>query len=498
MKEAILFLPILIPLGAAILHLFLWKQILAQRVISIISSLIAAIITSILFFSSEYSGIITIQAGNWIPPFGISLVADQLTKLMLILTSFVGLSISIFSFVGIGEGRVKYGFYPSFHFLIMGLSGAFLTGDIFNLYVWFEIVIISSFVLVSLGADRVRLQASIPYVSMNLLASIIFLTGIGILYGLTGSLNMADLSIQVAKVEERSLVQITAVFFIVGFGMKSAVFPLYFWLPSSYHTPPSAITAAFGGLLTKLGIYALIRTFTLIFIPDTAISSLLEWIAILTLVTGSLGALIQTNLRKMFSYLIVCHIGFMIAGLSLFTDHSLTGSIYYLLHDIPAKANLFLIAGLIIRMNGSSYYKDMGGIQKAYPALSFIIALAVLSVAGIPPLSGFFPKLYLLKSSLLLSIPLAITIIFASFITLYAVSRMWKEVFWKDAVSPPNINFTNKQWIFSMIPILALLLLSLSIGLYAEFFIQIASQVSEELLHPNLYIQAVFGKGLIQ
>lgn len=502
MNETILFLPILLQLAGAVLILFFWNATGYQRTTSILVNFLALVLSIVLFTAEKYSGSMYVQAGNWIPPFGISLVADTLTKVMLVLTSIVALAISIFSFTGVGESRVRFGFYPSMHFLLMGLNGAFLTGDLFNLYVWFEIVIISSFVLVSLGADKERLQASVPYVSMNLLASVIFLTGIGILYGLTGSLNMADLSIQVAKVESRSLVQVCAVFFIVGFGMKSAVFPLYFWLPSSYHTPPSAIAALFGGLLTKLGIYALVRTFTLIFIPDSTLIHLLEWIAVLTLMTGAMGALVQTNLRKMYSYLIVCHIGYMIGGLSLYSQTGMTGTIYYLIHDIPAKANLFLTAGLIFRLNGSFYYKDMGGIQKAYPILSMVIALVVFSVAGIPPLSGFFPKVFLFRSSLYLSDPLTISMTIASFITLFVIARMWKEVFWKEreasaeGTSAIKMEFSSRQWLFSLFPILFLLAVSLWVGLGAEHILGISREVSSEILNPQNYIDTVFPAGV--
>ena len=202
----------------------------------------------------------------------------------------------------------------------MGLNGAFLTGDIFNLYVWFEVIIISSFVLLTLGGRKAQLEGAVKYMAMNILASMIFLTGIGILYGLTGSLNMADLSLKVAAVENRNLVNLTAIFFIIGFGIKSAVFPLYFWLPSSYHTPPSAVAAIFGGLLTKVGIYALFRIFTLIFVPDVFLQTLFIAMAVMTIITGAFGAIIKTNIRRIFSYLIVCHIGFLIGGLGMFSE----------------------------------------------------------------------------------------------------------------------------------------------------------------------------------
>ena len=168
----------------------------------------------------------------------------------------------------------------------MGLTGAFLTGDIFNLYVWFEIIIISSFVLITLGGEKAQIEGAVKYFTLNILASIIFLTAIAVLYGLAGSLNMADLSVLVPKLENRGLVEVAAILFLVGFGIKSAVFPLYFWLPASYHTPPSAVSAIFGGLLTKVGVYALIRIFSLIFTNDVFLGQILLVIAILTLFSG--------------------------------------------------------------------------------------------------------------------------------------------------------------------------------------------------------------------
>src|SRR5690606_22310381 len=227
------------------------------------------------------------NAANWKAPFGIVFVADTFSATMVLLTSIAGLGVSIFSAAAVSSQRAQYGFFSIYHFLIMGLTGAFLTGDIFNLYVWFEVIIISSFVLLTLGGRKGQIEGAVKYMAMNILASMIFLTGIGLLYGLTGTLNMADLSIKVAALENRNLVNLTAIFFILGFGIKSALFPLYFWLPSSYHTPPAAVAAVFGGLLTKVGIYALFRVFTLIFVPDDFIKTLFIIMAVMTILTGA-------------------------------------------------------------------------------------------------------------------------------------------------------------------------------------------------------------------
>ena len=196
------------------------------------------------------------------------------------------MAVSFFSSASVIPARLRFGYFPIYHFLLLGLTGAFLTGDIFNLYVWFEIIIISSFVLITLGGEKAQIEGAVKYFTLNILASIIFLTAIAVLYGLAGSLNMADLSVLVPKLENRGLVEVAAILFLVGFGIKSAVFPLYFWLPASYHTPPSAVSAIFGGLLTKVGVYALIRIFSLIFTNDVFLGQILLVIAILTLFSG--------------------------------------------------------------------------------------------------------------------------------------------------------------------------------------------------------------------
>src|SRR5690554_1698463 len=303
MIDNLLILPVIAQLFIGIILLLLWKKDRAQRVLSVVGSLAVLALAIHLFVKVWDQGILTMNGGNWRAPFGIVFVADTFSSTMVLLTSIAGFAVSIFSTASVSHQRAHYGYFAIYHFLLMGLSGAFLTGDIFNLYVWFEVIIISSFVLLTLGGRKGQIEGAVKYMAMNILASMIFLTGIGILYGLTGSLNMADLSVKVAAVENRALVNLTAFFFIVGFGIKSAIFPLYFWLPSSYHTPPSAVAAIFGGLLTKVGIYALYRMFTLIFVPDESMKLIFIVLAVLTILTGALGAIIKTNMRRLLSYL---------------------------------------------------------------------------------------------------------------------------------------------------------------------------------------------------
>jgi multicomponent Na+:H+ antiporter subunit D len=491
---------ILVHLFTALIQLVVPRKTVQQMVLSIVGCVLGFLLAVGLFVKVYNGGILTMNAANWDAPFGIVFVADLFSVTMVLLTSIAALAVSIFSAVGVGRARMLFGYFPIFHFLIMGLNGAFLTGDIFNLYVWFEVVIISSFVLLTLGGRKAQLEGAVKYMAMNILASSFFLTGIGILYGITGTLNMADLSLKIPLINDQTIVNLTAIFFLIGFGIKSAVFPLYFWLPSSYHTPPSAVAAVFGGLLTKLGLYALFRTFTLMFIPNDFIRMVFVGIAVATILTGAFGALIKTNIRRMLSYLIVCHIGFVIGGLGLYSKMALLGAVFYLFHDIIIKTNLFLIAGLIRQLRGTMDMGKLGGIYAEYPKISLLIALVLFSLVGIPPLSGFWPKIYLMEAALIdQSYMYAGSVIFGSFITLFVIAKLWSEVFWKDASRDEMVvdNFkslrTGRKFMM-ILPVALLACTSLFIGLNAEFIIQVADRVANEMIDTSLYTRAVLGK----
>lgn len=508
MTEQIILYPLLLQLLLSLMLMFSWNNISLQRIISISGSILNIIISALVFAFIWNNGTQTVQAGNWDAPFGITFVADTLSTVLVLLTAISGLAVSIFSASSIIPARLKFGYFPIFHFLLLGLNGAFLTGDIFNLYVWFEIIIISSFVLITLGGEKAQLEGAVKYFTMNILASMIFLTAVAVIYGLTGTLNMADLSIKIAALENRGLVEITGILFLVAFGIKAAIFPLYFWLPASYHTPPSAVSAIFGGLLTKVGVYALLRTFTLIFTDNVFLQDVLLVLAILTLVSGGLGALIQNNIRKVFSYLIICHIGYMILGLGLFTEIALAGTIFYLIHDIVVKTNLFMAGGLIYRITGTNNMKLLGGLYANYPKLSLLMAIPLFSLVGIPPLSGFWPKISLITAAITEESWWSIGgILFASLITMIIIARVWSRVFWKDKQEIPERSnfryFDNLSRIRKgqmVVPIVFLSLISLYIGFGAEHIHQISTRVAGELMNNQQYIDAVLktGEGLKQ
>jgi multicomponent Na+:H+ antiporter subunit D len=498
-----LIIPILLPLLTAVVLLFYWDQVKKQRWISLFGHLLSFVSGIVVLYTVHDGTIVTMQAGNWNAPFGITFVADAFSGVLVLITAIVGLAVGVFSNASIGTDRVSYGYYPLLHFLQMGLYGSFLAGDLFNLYVWFEVIIIASFVLITLGGEKAQLEGAIKYVTMNLLASVIFLTGIAVLYGVLGSLNLADLSQKVSNSEHQGLINTTAVFFLVGFGIKSALFPMYFWLPDAYHTPPAAVSAIFGGLLTKVGVYAMIRVFSLLFIQDPIMRDILMYLAVLTMVTGAFGAIVSHHIRKIFSYLIVSHIGFMIAGLALFTPLAIAGAVYYMIHDIIAKTNAFMISGWIYKLKGNYHIKRLSGLYKELPLLSVVMAVALFSLVGTPPLSGFWPKLMLLRAT----IPGANWwvlggIILASLLTLWAIVRMWYYVFWHEKPEQ-EIKHVNRFAAMSprkqrtmLVPIIFLAFISLSLGLAWQPVSQFCKTVAYQITHKEVYIEAVLGNSL--
>lgn len=496
-------LPILLPLLSAIVLMFLWSQPKMQRRLSLVLH-VAQLLAAVWLFSRVFDGsILVLQAGNWMAPYGITYVADAFSGLMVLLTAISGLSVGIFSSASVKSSRGAFGFFPLVQFLLMGLNGSFLAGDIFNLYVWFEVIIISSFVLITLGGEKAQLEGAVKYVTLNLLASVIFLTGIAILYGILGSLNLADLAVKIRTGDQQGLVTATALFFLVAFGIKSAVFPLYFWLPASYHTPPAAVSALFGGLLTKVGVYALIRVFSLLFINDPFLRQLLMWMAIGTMVSGALGAMVSVNLRKIFSYLIISHIGFMIGGFAMFTQVAVAGAVLYMAHDIIAKTNIFLMSGVVLKIKGSFRLERLAGLYNEKPYFSILFAIALFSLVGTPPLSGFWPKIWLLQSAWEgQSWFLIGGIILASFLTLWAAVRVWAVVFWqKTPANPfpkPAVNQLdetsprNRNAIYTAVTLL--LLVSLYLGFAVKPVAELCLRIASQLIDPTQYIEAVLGK----
>lgn len=493
-------LPIFIPLFAGALSLLLWRSPRHQRWLAVVST--GALLASALWLLSRVwsEGYVVVQMGNWPAPFGISLVADLLGAVMAVLTGLMGLVIAIYSLGSIPASHERYGFYPLMHLLLAGVAGSFLTGDIFNLYVWFEVMLLASFALLTLGGERAQMEGAIKYVTLNLFSSAVFLSSIGLLYGMVGTLNMADIAFKLSQVEHTGMVNVLAVLFMLAFGIKAAAFPLFFWLPASYHTPRVAVSALFAALLTKVGIYALYRMFTLIFNGDVGYThTLLLWSAGFTMLAGVLGAAAQFEFRRILAFHSVSQIGYMILGLALYSPLAIMGGMFYVVHHSLVKTCLFLISGLVYRYTGTYELKEMGGVFKARPGVALLFLVAALSLAGLPPLSGFFAKFIVVRAGLELSAFVVTGVaLLVGLLTLYSMIKIWAEVFWK---APPEGMDTTKlesrapdvgaRYMLTAIGILVAGILLM--GLWAQPVLVLFEAMAEQLFNPAGYIEAVLG-----
>ena len=493
----VLSLPILLPFLTAVLA-FLWRGNRAGRWISVAGSALLLAAAVNLMAATLENGVIAGQMGGWPAPFGITLVADLLTAVMVMITSIIALAVSVYALADIDARMEHLGYHALFNVLIAGVAGAFLTGDLFNLYVWFEVMLISSFGLLILGGRPEQIDGGIKYVALNLVSTILFLSGVGLLYGMTGTLNMADLSLAAGRVENQGLLSVVAMMFMIAFGVKAAVFPLFFWLPAAYHTPSFAVSAVFAGLLTKVGVYALIRMFTLVFVHDIGLThTVLLWIAALTMITGVLGAAAQSDFRKILSFHIVSQIGYMILGLALFTPLAIVGAVFYLVHHIIVKANLFLIAGVAARLTGSTELSRIGGLYRSAPLLALLFLIPAFSLAGFPPLSGFWAKYLLVKSALSISgWVIAAVALTVGLLTVYSMTKIWAEAFWKthpDGGEPTLARLDRQSRAALLLPIGALAMMTVAIGLFPQPFITFAEAAAAQLLDPAPYVAAVLG-----
>lgn len=494
-------LPIFIPLLAGALSVLCWRSVRWQRGIAVAGSFALLVASIVLLQTTRAEGFVVMQMGGWAAPFGITLVADLLSAIMVVLAGIIALAIAVYSLASTPERHERFGYYPLMHLLLAGVCGAFVTGDIFNLFVWFEVMLLASFALLTLGGERAQMEGAIKYVTLNLFSSAIFLSAVGLLYGTVGTLNMADIGQKLAQVEHTGMVNVLAMMFLVCFGIKAAAFPLFFWLPASYHTPLVAVSALFAALLTKVGVYALYRVFTLMFTGDMAYThTLLLWMAGATMLTGVLGAAAQFEFRRILSFHIISQIGYMLLGLALFTPLAIVGGVFYIMHHIIVKANLFLVSGLVYRLTGSYDLKALGGVYKYRPGIAVLFLIPALSLAGVPPLSGFFAKFILVRAGLEMQAwTITAIALLVGLLTLYSMIKIWAEVFWK--APPEQLNTARLEgrhkdrdvWLMQL-PIAALALCTLFIGLNGQPIYELANAAAQQLLDPTQYIQAVLGE----
>ncbi len=504
--ELLVLLPVLLPMMAAALSVVMWRSPLAQRVIGVGATLALLVVGIVLLMVTWDQGIITMEMSGFAPPFGIVLVSDLLSAMMVLMTGIMGFTVVVYSLATATEDYERFGYYPLMHLLHAGVAGAFLTGDIFNLYVWFEVMLVASFALLILGGKRSQMEGAVKYVTINLVSSMIFLTAIGLTYGLVGSLNMAHIA-EVLQGSESPMVTVVASMYLVAFAIKAGSFPLFFWLPASYHTPPVAVSALFAGLLTKVGAYALFRFFTLIFTQDVEFThNILLWAGAITMITGVLGAAAQFEFRRILSIHIISQIGYMLMALGLLANPDLpaevgqlaiAGGIFYIIHNIIVKTNLFLISGVVYRLMGTYKLKKLGGIYRKKPFLALLFFVPALSLGGLPPLSGFFAKFAVIRAGLeAMEWYVVALALVTGLLTLYSMVKIWLYAFWRPAPDDqPNAHRLDEPntpdiWVMYF-PIILLGISTVVLGVYSEPFFELTLASAEQLLNPSEYIEAV-------
>ncbi|MCV7515699.1 Na+/H+ antiporter subunit D [Micrococcus luteus] len=439
-------LAVMLPVLGAAVTFMLVRRPRAQITVTVSALVLTLVLDALLLAAVWDTGVAAVHLGGWPAPLGISLVVDRLSALMLVVSALITLAVLLYAsaqgLINRDEGGPVSIFHPTFLILVAGVSNAFLAGDLFNLYVGFEILLTSSYVLLTMGGTAQRIRAGVTYVVVSVLSSVVFLIAIAMIYAATGTVNMADLAVKLGELPS-DVQMVLHVLLLVGFGIKAAVFPLSFWLPDSYPTAPAPVTAVFAGLLTKVGVYAMIRTETLLF-PGEHVNALLLVVAALTMVVGILGALAQTDIKRILSFILVSHIGYMIFGLGLATEAGLAATVYYVAHHITVQTALFLVTGLIENRAGTANIDRLGSLAKVSPFVGVLFLVPALNLGGIPPFSGFLGKVGLLRGGVEQATPLAYTLVgvslLVSLLTLLVVVRVWTRAFWRrveDVEHPP-------------------------------------------------------------
>ncbi len=490
-------LPVVLSLVGAGIAVAVAGRLRLQRTVAITTLSLEVAVSVALLFGADSVGPLTVDVGGWPASIGIVLVVDRLAALMLVVSSVVTLGVLLYS---IGQGSATNDdeeapvpiFYPTMLVLSAGISNTFITGDLFNLYVGFEILLAASFVLLTLGGTESRVRAGISYVVVSLLASLVLLTAIALIYAATGTVNMAQLASRLDELPDGTRL-VLQLMLLVAFAVKAAVFPVFGWLPDSYPTAPAPVTAVFAGLLTKVGVYSIVRTQTLLF-PDGRLESLLMWAAFFTMLVGIVGAVAQSDIKRMLSFTLVSHVGYMVFGIAVGTAAGISSAVFYVAHHITIQTTLFLVIGLIEQRGGSTSLSRLGGLARVAPLLGVLYFVPALNLAGIPPFSGFLGKVGILQAGAEQGTWLAYLLIGASvltsLLTLYAVSRVWNRAFWQEP-SEAVLAEPRRLVVGTVAPAAALVAVSVGISVIAGPLFAVTDRAAQDMLSRTPYIDAV-------
>jgi multicomponent Na+:H+ antiporter subunit D len=496
-------LPVALCLVLGAVLMMLRGRAVLQAYIAVPGLALLAVIDAALLHEVWTEGPVTMVMGRWLPPFGIAFTADLLGASMALAGAIAAFAGGLYALSDISPSGRRYGFFPFLLLLMAGVTGAFLTGDVFNLYVWFEVLLISSFGLLILGSEREQIDGALKYAVLNLIATTLFLVAIGYLYAIFGTLNMADIAAKAKAVRGSAPLMTLASLFLIAFAMKAAAFPVNFWLPASYHTPRIVVSALFAGLLTKVGIYALIRVLVMLLPVERGnLSLLIAIVGAATMISGALGALAESDVRRMFGYVVISGIGNMLAGIALGSVEGVGGSIFYALHSIVLMTALYMAAGQAARLGGSFALSDLSGLWRQNYLFAGLSLILFLAASGLPPFSGFWPKVILVKAALDSSAWwLAGTILFTGFLTTIAFGRVFLFAYWRPAniqmrtslaaAAAPNPQVTWQAGL----PLLLLTTLVVGFGLFPEALLRLTQLAAADLLDPTAYLHSVFPGG---
>ena len=489
-------MPVVWCLLAGAILLMLRKRTELQATIGIVALVGLCLLDAALLWRVLDGGSFTMVMGRWLPPFGIAFTVDLLGAFFTMTSGLVALAAGIFGRDDVDSTGRRYGFYPFLLLLMAGVSGAFLTGDVFNLYVWFEVLLISSFGLLVLGSEREQIDGATKYAFLNLVGTTLFLVATGYLYGLFGTLNMADILVKAPELRQTAPLMTLVCLYLLAFAMKAAAFPVNFWLPASYHTPKLVVSGLFGGLLTKIGIYALLRVLVMLFpVERMELGWVIAVLAAGTMVFGVLGALAQNDTRRAVGFLVISGIGMMLAGIALGSPSGLAGAILYSAHSMVVMTAIYFAAGIGGRVSGSFLLSRSGGIYASHLVLAFTTLALFLSMAGLPPFSGLWPKVMLVKAALDVGEWwLAGTILVTGFLTTITVGRIWALAYWKPraAGADPLEPESQKLPMSSVIGLGMLTVLTVVFGLWPEPLIAISQDAARGLIDTSSYVLSVF------
>lgn len=489
--NAALALPIVAPLLGAAISIAIRRRVI-QRVVSFTAltiSLVASII--IVVDASQGTDIAVSRLGGWPANIAITLVADRLAAAMLLISIAVLMIVLVFAIGQRASDESTSIYHPVYLILAAGVSQAFLAGDLFNIFVAFELLLMSSYVLLTLDGTDQQIRSGITYVVLNIVKSLILLSAVGLVFAATGTINLAELPDRLATLPDGVQMGLNLML-LVAFGIKASVFPLYFWLPDSYPAAPSSVTAVFAGLLTKVGVYGLIRTETLLFPGQQA--DLLIGVAGFTMVIGVIGAISHTQMKRVLSFHIVSQIGYIVMGLALGTKAAFSAMVLYLMHHIPVKTSLFLVEGIIEKETEASSFDKVGGLARRSGYLALLFMIPAFSLAGLPPFSGFLAKYTLVRAGFDDGQWVIITIAIAtSLLTLISMTKIWIGLFWgevKPEVPPSRVGILRHHRLMSTSTVV-LIMCTVGVALFAGPLYNYCLGAADQILDPMMYITAV-------